>query len=181
MANLQTVNSLPASPAEADLVPLERSLGYHVRQLAETWQAAMDRRAEEHGLTVSQWRYVRELWEEDGLSIGELTRRVGRQGPTTVVAVQLLERAGLVTVTKSDQDRRKSFIRLTRRGQRLASTMSPIIAAVNDEATADLSSKELRNFKRLIVRIQRTLDAKAGNRNSWAARRTLRLAEDVGL
>lgn len=181
MANLQAVSGLPASPAEADLVPLERSLGYHVRQLAETWQAAMDRRAEEHGLTVSQWRYVRELWEEDGLSIGELTRRVGRQGPTTVVAVQLLERAGLVTVTKSDQDRRKSFVRLTRRGQRLASTMSPIIAAVNDEATADLSSKELRNFKRLIVRIQRTLDTKAGNRNSWAARRTLRLAEDVGL
>ncbi len=91
------------------MVPLERSLGYHVRQLAETWQAAMDRRAEEHGLTVSQWRYVRELWEEDGLSIGELTRRVGRQGPTTVVAVQLLERAGFVTVTKSDRRSAQKF------------------------------------------------------------------------
>ena len=79
------------------LVPLERSVGYHVRQLAETWQGAMDRRAAAHGVTVSQWRYLRELWEEDGLSTGELTRRVGRQGPTTVVAVQLLEKAGLVT------------------------------------------------------------------------------------
>ena len=36
-------------------------------------------------------------------STGELTRRVGRQGPTTVVAVQLLEKAGLVTVAKSDR------------------------------------------------------------------------------
>jgi DNA-binding MarR family transcriptional regulator len=113
--------------------------------------------------------------------VGELTQRVGRQGPTTVVAVQLLERAGLVTVTKSDQDRRKSFIYLTRRGQRLASTMSPIIAAVNKQATAGLSEKDLRVFKRLIVRIQRTLDAKAGNRNDWAARRTRRLAQEVGL
>ena len=41
-----------------------------------------------------QWRYLRELWEEDGLSSGELTRRVGRQGPTTVVAVQLLGARG---------------------------------------------------------------------------------------
>ena len=76
----------------------------------------MDQRAEEHGLTVSQWRYLRELWEEDGLSMGELTRRVGRQGPTTVVAVQLLERGGIVTVTKSAEDRRKSFIFLTPAG-----------------------------------------------------------------
>jgi DNA-binding MarR family transcriptional regulator len=183
MANLDAVGSLPSPRAEteADLIPLERSLGYHVRQLAETWQGVMDRRAEEHGLTVSQWRYLRELWEEDGLSMGELTQRVGRQGPTTVVAVQLLERAGFVTVTKSDEDRRKSFVSLTRRGQRLAATMSPIISAVNDEATVGLTAKELRAFKRLIVRIQRTLDAKAGNRNGWAARRTRRLAEEVGL
>jgi DNA-binding MarR family transcriptional regulator len=181
MANLLAAGDLPSSPEEADLVPLARSLGYHVRHLAETWQGAMDRRAEEHGLTVSQWRYLRELWEEDGLSTGELTQRVGRQGPTTVAAVQLLERAGLVTVTKSNEDRRKSFIYLTRRGQRLASTMSPIIAAVNAEATADLTGEQLLAFKRLIVRIQRTLDAKAGNRHGWAARRTRRLAEEVGL
>ena len=183
MANLHAGSGLPSSraEAEADLFPLERSLGYHVRQLAESWQGVMERRAEEHEVTVSQWRYLRELWEEDGLSVGELTQRVGRQGPTTVVAVQLLERAGLVTVTKSDQDRRKSFIYLTRRGQRLASTMSPIIAAVNKQATAGLSEKDLRVFKRLIVRIQRTLDAKAGNRNDWAARRTRRLAQEVGL
>src|SRR6202034_4319522 len=158
MANLLAAGDLPSPPEEADLVPLARSLGYHVRHLAETWQGAMDRRAEEHGLTISQWRYLRELWEEDGLSTGELTRRVGRQGPTTVVAVQLLEKAGLVTVSKSDEDRRRSFIHLTRRGQRLAANMSPLIRDVNDQAMADLTESETLTFKRLIVRIQRTLD-----------------------
>jgi MarR family transcriptional regulator, organic hydroperoxide resistance regulator len=166
---------------DGGLIPLERSLGYHVRQLAETWQEVMDRRAETHGITVTQWRYLRELWEDDGLSMGELTQRVGRQGPTTVVAVQLLERAGLVTVTKSGEDRRKSFVHLTRRGQRLASTMSPVIGAVNNEVMADLTPREILAFKRLIVRIQRTLDAKTENRNVWSERRTRRLAEEVGL
>ena len=100
----------------------------------------MDRRAEAHGVSVTQWRYLRELWEEDGMSIGELTARVGHQGPTTtVVAVELLEKAGLVTVAKSDEDRRKSFIHLTRRGRRLASTVSPLIREVNDWAMADLA------------------------------------------
>jgi DNA-binding MarR family transcriptional regulator len=181
MGNLRAVSRPVAPDLEEGVIPLERSVGYHVRQLAESWQDLMDRRAEAHGVTVTQWRYLRELWEEDGLSIGELTQRVGRQGPTTVVAVQLLEKAGLVTVVKSDEDRRKSFIHLTRQGQRLASTVSPVIRGANEWAMADLSEAEVLAFKRLIVRIQRRLDAESGNRNSWAERRTQRLAEEVGL
>jgi len=181
MSDVRAVSLAPPDKADADLVPLARSVGYHVRQLAETWQDVMDQQAAAHGVTVSQWRYLRELWEEDGLSTGELTRRVGRRGPTTVVAVQLLEKAGLVTVSKSREDRRKSLVFLTRRGHRLAATMSPLIRQVNERAMGDLSEDEIRIFKRLIVRIQRTLDAQSGDRNDWSARRTRRLAEEVGL
>jgi DNA-binding MarR family transcriptional regulator len=181
MASVRAVSPAVAPSPDDGLIPLERSLGYHVRQLAETWQDLMDRRAEAHGVTVTQWRYLRELWEEDGLPIGELTQRVGRQGPTTVAAVQLLEKAGLVTVVKYDEDRRKSFIHLTPQGQRLASAISPLIREANEWAMADLSEAEVLAFKRLIVRIQRRLDAERGNRNSWAERRTQRLAEEVGL
>jgi len=181
MSNLRALTVTIPADVEADLVPLARSVGYHVRQLAESWQGAMDREAERQGVTVSQWRYLRELWEEDGLSSGELTRRVGRQGPTTVVAVQLLEREGLVKVLKSDDDRRKSFVRLTPRGRRMAATMSPLIRDVNERAMADLSEGEIRAFKRLIVRIQRRLDAESRDRNDWSERRTQHLAQEVGL
>lgn len=181
MSNLRVLSPPPA-PAETDaLVPLDRSLGYHVRQLAESWQSVMDADAAARGITVSQWRYLRELWEEDGLTSGELTRRVGRQGPTTVVAVRLLEREGLVTVQKSAADRRKSLIRLTARGRRLAAEMAPLIRAANERAVSDLSENEISTFKRLIVRIQRRLDADSADRNSWAEMRTRRLAEEVGL
>jgi DNA-binding MarR family transcriptional regulator len=167
--------------ADDSLVPLERSLGYHVRQLAETWQALMDHEGEMRGVTVSQWRYLRELWEEDRLTSGELTRRVGRQGPTTVVAVQGLERAGFVRVAKSPEDRRKSIVYLTARGRRMAQTMAAPIDDVNARAIANLSENEIRIFKQLIVRIQRTLDGEAHHRNEWAEKRTERLAKDVGL
>ena len=172
----------PVAPAaHDDLVPLARSIGYHVRRLAETWQDSMDVAAAAHGVTISQWRYLRELWEEDGLSTGELTRRVGRQGPTTVVAVRLLERESLVTVVKSDIDRRRSVIHLTPRGRRLAATMAPLIRAVNERAMSDLSDAEIRTFKRLVVRIQRRLNYEGHERSEWAQMRTNRLAQDVGL
>lgn len=181
MGKLRALSLPAADVADRDLVPLERSIGYHVRQLAESWVDVMDRSAVAHGVTVIQWRYLRELWEQDALSVGDLTRRVGRQGPTTVVAVQLLEKAGMVLVTKSTEDRRKSVVRLTPRGKRLAETISPLIQDVNDRAMADLSDAEIRTFKRFIVRIQRTLDLECRNRNEWSERRTQRLAKDVGL
>jgi MarR family transcriptional regulator, organic hydroperoxide resistance regulator len=179
MGKLQALRRAPA--ADDDVVPLERSVGYHVRQLAESWQDVMDQSAEAHGVSVSQWRYLRELGEEEGLTIGDLTRRVGRQGPTTVVAVQFLEKAGLVEVSKSDADKRKSVVRLTARGKRLAEQMSPLIREVNARVMADLSDAEIRTFKRLIVRIQRTLDLECRNRNEWSEKRTQRLAKEVGL
>ena len=59
--------------------------------------------------------------------------------------------------------------------------MSPLIADVNDQAMGALNESEILAFKRLIVRIQRTLDAQSVNRNDWSERRTRRLAEEVGL
>jgi hypothetical protein len=44
---------------------------------------------------------------------------------------------------------------------------------------ADLNEDEIRTFKRLIVRIQRTLDGESRTRNEWAEKRTQRLAEEV--
>jgi DNA-binding MarR family transcriptional regulator len=170
-----------AVTADGELIPLARSIGYHLRELSESLTAAMDREADATGITISQWRYLRELLEEDGLSSGELTRRVGRQGPTTVVAVQSLERAGLVTLTKSDHDRRKSYVHLTAQGRVLAGSIPPLVRKVADIALFGLSKDEVRSFKRLMVRMQRNLDANTRNRNSWAAWRTELLAEEVGL
>lgn len=169
-----------AVPA-GDIIPLARSVGYHLRELSESMTAAMDREADASGITVSQWRYLRELLEEDGLSSGELTRRVGRQGPTTVVAVQGLERAGLVTLAKSEHDRRKSYVFLTERGRALAASIPPLVRKVADMALFGLTEDEVRTFKRLMVRIQRNLDANTRNRNSWAAWRTELLAQEVDL
>jgi DNA-binding MarR family transcriptional regulator len=172
---------VPTSPQAPNFVPMARSLGYHVRELSETWAHAMDAAAQAHGISLTQWRYLRELWETDRLSNGELTLRVGRQGPTTVVAVRSLERVGLVRIEKSGHDRRKTYVCLTARGRRLAEVMSPVILDVNQAAVADLATDEIRLFKQLIVKVQRRLDRQSPSRNSWSLLRTDQLAGEVGL
>lgn len=166
--------------ASPDVIPLSRSLGYHLRELAESWTSAMDAAAQPYGISLSQWRYLRELWENDGLSSGELTRRVGRQGPTTVVAVQSLERAGLIRTERSEHDRRKGYVYLTARGRKLATTLAPVIRRVNDTASSGLTEEEIRTFKKLLVRTQRSLDASTRHRTAWLVWRTDLLAKEVG-
>jgi MarR family transcriptional regulator, organic hydroperoxide resistance regulator len=176
-----TDSPAPASAnASPDVIPLSRSLGYHLRELAESWTTAMDAAAQPYGISLSQWRYLRELWENDGLSSGELTRRVGRQGPTTVVAVQSLERAGLIRTERSEHDRRKGSVHLTARGRKLATTLAPVIRQVNENACEGLTADEIRIFKKVLVRTQRNLDATTRHRSSWLVWRTEILAKEVG-
>jgi len=162
------------------VLPLARSLGYHIRELSESLTTAMDASAKPMGISLSQWRYLRELWEEDGLSSGELTRRVGRQGPTTVVAVQSMERAGLIRTVRSEQDRRISYVHLTPRGRKMAATMSPAVQQVYDMSVKGLSEAEILAFKKLLVRMQRNVDACTRSRTMWSVWGTDLLSGEVG-
>lgn len=176
------LSAVPA-PVEVagDYVPLVRSLGYHTRELSESWTAAVDREANSIGITVSQWRYLRELVEEDGLSHGELTRRAGRQGPTTVVAVRSLAKNNLVELRGSRVDRRRTHVFVTERGREVVAKVGAAVKAVQDIALAGLSAEELAAFSRCLVKVQRNLDRHMRVRNSWTVARTQQLADQVGL
>ncbi len=110
--------SLGKSEGAASL-PLARSLGYHLRTLTETWGVLLQRRLGPLGGTFPQWRYLRELWEEDGLTQRELSERVGRQAATTVTALRLLRRSGLIKIVTAKEDRRKRRVFLTEKGRAL--------------------------------------------------------------
>ena len=150
----------------------ERSLGYHVRQLFESWNGALHRKVDAHGVTEGQWRYLRELWEQDGLTQRELSERVGRQTPTTVAALRSLQRCKFIDVEQNGVDRRKNEVCLTTLGRRSLEKLAPLLEETEAIALAGLSPREIRTFARLMIRIQLNLDAANGLRNAWARKRT---------
>lgn len=164
----------------ADRVPLARSLGYHIRQLSESFTGAIHVKLDAHGVTQGQWRYLRELWEQDGLSQRELSERVGRQGPTTVAALKLLERSGYAVIERNETDRRKTHVYLTQRGRTLEADAAPILREFETLTTEGLSDEEVKTFKRLLVRIQSNVDRENRQRNWWAEKRARQLAEELG-
>src|ERR1700760_4091377 len=104
------------------------SLGYLTRIAFRSFSRAMERRTLRHGVSGGQWRFLRQLWGEDGLTPRELSRGVGMREPTTVTAVNSLVRSGFVERVPSALDRRKIHIHLTERAQALQATLLPLVA-----------------------------------------------------
>ena len=89
-----------APPAEFYADP-NNSLGYLTRIAFRSFSRALEKRTLPHGVTAGQWRFLRVLWREEGLTQRELSRRVGMREPTTVTALKGLEKSGLVSRKKS--------------------------------------------------------------------------------
>ena len=133
------------------------SIGYLTRIAFRSFSRAMERRTLPFGVTGGQWRFLRQLWVEDGLTQRELSRRVGMREPTTVTAVNSLVRSGFVERAPSQVDRRKIHIRLTERAKALQAELLPQVAEVTALATRGVDPADLATFRKVLVQINANL------------------------
>ena len=139
-----------------------QSLGYLVRDTFRAFTRELESRIEEEaGVSIGHWYFLRALWEEDGLTQRELSRRVGMMEPTTVAAVSGMESKGLVRRDRDPDDRRKMNVFLTPRARKLKERLLPCARAVNELAAAGLDEQEVATLRALLDRVRRNLGAGA--------------------
>ncbi len=152
----------PASaPAEARHV-LHRSLGYQIRALHLAMRQEVENGLARHGIPFGMGYYLRALWEEDGLTQKELSRRAGTTEPTTVEMVRKMVERGIVERRRSPTDRRKIHVFLTRQGRRLQSKALPYMIRTQDTALAGITEAEERIFRSVVARMRANLAAVRG-------------------
>lgn len=139
-------------PAEYYTQP-ENSIGYLARVAFRYFSRVLERRTLKHDVSAGQWRFLRQLWREDGITQRELSARVGMREPTTVVALKGLEKAGFITRRKCDDDRRKTYIYLTPHAKSLELILAPMNAEAHELATRGLSDEEVETLQRLMRRV----------------------------
>jgi DNA-binding MarR family transcriptional regulator len=137
------------------------SMGYLTRIAFRAFSRALEVRTAPHGVSSGQWRFLRVLWREDGLTQRELSRRVGMREPTTVVALKSLERSGFVTRQKSVEDRRKAHVFLTPEARALEAVLLPAVAEVNAVALMGLTEAEIAVLRKALIQVGRNLAADA--------------------
>ena len=98
----------------------------------------------EFGLTETQWRVLRVLWEAEGQTLSELSEGTLITAPSLVGVVDRLSRDGLVRRRRSKVDRRSVLVYLSARGRSLETAILPLVEEVYDEIDAVLTRSEWR-------------------------------------
>ncbi len=163
MKSRRLPTSIPARSARSKRhgvdLPFSESVGYQIRSTHRALQRFLQLKIESHGVTLGMWYFLRVLWDEDGLTQRELSRRVGTMEPTTLNAILGMERSGFVRRVRDKKDRRKSHVYLTSKGRQLRNKLMPLAKEVVDTAVQSLSRSEIKQVLGGLAEIQKNLHA----------------------
>lgn len=122
-------------------IPAERSLADLLcfalfgasRAVAGLYRPVLD----QLGLTHPQYLVMVCLWEEDGLTVGDLVAELGVDYSTMSPLLKRLEEKGLVRRERAPHDERSVRVRLTEYGDRLAERAEEVPAQVLKSVAVD--------------------------------------------
>ena len=106
-----------------------------------------------HGVRVGQNLVLAALWEDDGLTPGDVARRLGVRTPTVVKMATRMEAAGLLERRRDAKDARLVRLHLTRKGRSLQVGVEDELEALEDRALATMSDREKRQLQRSMQKI----------------------------
>ena len=137
----------------------DERMAHIIRELARNFQNSLERRLLSHGVSFGFWAYLRELWNEDGLSQRDLSDRIGLSGPTTHSVIKRMEKAGLVELRPIREDKPRRVVYLSRRGRELRTVLEPLAEEVNALAVKDITEERLQELRRDLLQIHENLSA----------------------
>jgi DNA-binding MarR family transcriptional regulator len=135
----------------------EETVGFLLWDTTRSFTREFSKLISRHGVNFGQWPFLRVLWAEDGLTQSALAERVKMRGPTTVAALDWLERRGFVRRRRNAEDARKINVFLTAKGRRVYPLVLPEIRQVNEKATRGMNRRELETLKRLLRRLRHNM------------------------
>lgn len=113
------------------------------------------------GLTVPQWRLICVLAEDGALTQGQIVVRTIMDKVTVSRAAQGLLNRHLVSRTAHAADGRSHVLALSPQGERLYAEIAPMALAYEQALIAGLSSGEVEDLERLLLRLQSAATALA--------------------
>lgn len=145
---------MAAEHIDSGAYPLEHSIGFLVSVASRKLLRVLDRQIAGHGITSGTFFYLRVLWQENGISQGDLARRVNTSAPTANAALRKLETAKLVVLKSDPDDGRRVTVSLTRKGRELEKKILPIMAETNKILSQGMSKKQIDEFRKTLALLQ---------------------------
>lgn len=117
------------------------------------------RLAQNHGLTGPQAMLMKEVQRSNGLTMGELARRVSLSQATVSDVAKRLESRELLERSRDEHDRRRVTIRLTPAGETLVAQPLPLLQEHFVARLHELEEWEQTQLLASLQRVARMMDA----------------------
>lgn len=145
------------------------SIGYLVKRAHSLLLDVLEPALEAHGFTMVQYQILAML--RDGIAVNPkdiCAQFRHNSGALTRVIDQLAER-GLLERARRGRDRRKVELALTVAGREVLETLIPLVVERLNLALSDFSTTEVQEFKRLLLKLNGTLQPAIGAATSVEA------------
>jgi DNA-binding MarR family transcriptional regulator len=129
------------------------NLGYRIKLLSQSLNRRLQDKLEPFGLTPFHWEVLDCLWQEDGIPISALTKKLQQLGGTLTGVLDGMEKRGLLYRERDKDDRRIYRIWLTDTGKQLKDVVSPIVLKLKEETFECFSEQEFLMFSNFIDRL----------------------------
>jgi MarR family transcriptional regulator, organic hydroperoxide resistance regulator len=120
---------------------------------AKLLREAADQAMGQYGVRVGQHIVLSALWDQDGLTPGEIARRLGVATPTIVNTATRMQDAGLLARRPDPADARLVRLYLTTDGRAARDPVRAARAALERHATATLTPAELEGLRCTLTKI----------------------------
>ena len=131
----------------------DERLAHIVRLLSRNFRRSLEYRLSQHKISFGHWIFLRILWDEEGLSQKELSRRAGLMEPTVHSAISKMESLDLVVKRAPNPDKRRQLVYLTDKGRSLRADLIPLAEETNRVAVEGLNEKELAVMRRQLLKM----------------------------
>lgn len=133
-----------------EAVPNDR-MAHLIRDIERAFRRALHRRLAEFGVPFGHWSFLRILWEADGLTQKELSRRAGVMEPTTFAAMKAMEALGYVTRRQLPTNKKNVYVHLTVAGRALKKQLVPLAEDSNRISIQNLEPEELAVARKVLL------------------------------
>ncbi len=106
------------------------------------------------GLSMTEFSVLNTLYYRGPTPLGELSDRILLTGASTTYTVKKLEKRGLMTRLRSEQDQRVTYGKITQNGRKLLRQIFPLHAKDLVAAMQALTIEEKRTATRLLKKLQ---------------------------
>ncbi len=133
------------------------SVGYLLRDASRLMLRVTAARITRHGVTLTQYFLLRQLWESDGQTQREIARELDVPEPALATLLRVLEDEGFVERERSNVDRRRAHVRVTQAGYALREALLAEGTAVVEGMLAGIPDRAIDELRDTLKQMKANL------------------------